>query len=101
MLLHLGNAEQFNELIAKGRVLVDFFATWCGPCRQLTPELEDLENLDKDLTIVKVDVDQFNSLAAQFNIRAVPTLLYFNDGKLVNTVSGFLNANSLFRFANQ
>ncbi len=101
MLLHLGNAEQFNELIAKGRVLVDFFATWCGPCRQLTPELEDLENLDKDLTIVKVDVDQFNSLAAQFNIRAVPTLLYFNDGKLVNTVSGFLNANSLFRFVNQ
>lgn len=101
MLLHLGNAEQFNELIAKGRVLVDFFATWCGPCRQLAPELEDLENLDKDLTIVKVDVDQFNSLAAQFNIRAVPTLLYFNDGKLVNTVSGFLNANSLFRFVNQ
>lgn len=101
MLLHLGNAEQFNELSAKGRVLVDFFATWCGPCRQLAPELEDLENLDKDLTIVKVDVDQFNSLAAQFNIRAVPTLLYFNDGKLVNTVSGFLNANSLFRFVNQ
>ena len=101
MLLHLGNAEQFNELIAKGRVLVDFFATWCGPCRQLAPELEDLKNLDKDLTIVKVDVDQFNSLAAQFNIRAVPTLLYFNDGKLVNTVSGFLNANSLFRFVNQ
>ena len=101
MLLHLGNAEQFNKLIAKGRVLVDFFATWCGPCRQLTPELEDLENLDKDLTIVKVDVDQFNSLAAQFNIIAVTTLLYLNDGKLLNTVSGFLNANSLFRFVNQ
>ncbi len=95
MLLELTTIEQFNELITKGRVLVDFFATWCGPCKMLAPELVEFAERDPNITIVKVDVDKFNSLAAQYNVRAVPTLVYFNDGKIVKTTSGYMDVNSL------
>ena len=95
MLLELTTIEQFNELITKGRVLVDFFATWCGPCKMLAPELGEFAERDPNITIVKVDVDKFNSLAAQYNVRAVPTLVYFNDGKIVKTTSGYMDVNSL------
>lgn len=95
MLLELTTIEQFNELITKGRVLVDFFATWCGPCKMLAPELVEFAERDPNITIVKVDVDKFNSLAAQYNVRAVPTLVYFNDGKIVRTTSGYMDVNSL------
>lgn len=95
MLLELTTIEQFNELITKGRALVDFFATWCGPCKMLAPELVEFAERDPNITIVKVDVDKFNSLAAQYNVRAVPTLVYFNDGKIVKTTSGYMDVNSL------
>ena len=95
MLLELTTIEQFNELITKGRVLVDFFATWCGPCKMLAPELVEFAERDPNITIVKVDVDKFNSLAAQYNVRAVPTLVYINDGKIVKTTSGYMDVNSL------
>ena len=95
MLLELTTIKQFNELITKGRVLVDFFATWCGPCKMLAPELVEFAERDPNITIVKVDVDKFNSLAAQYNVRAVPTLVYFNDGKIVKTTSGYMDVNSL------
>ena len=95
MLLELTTIEQFNELITKGRVLVDFFATWCGPCKMLAPELVEFAERDPNITIVKVDVDKFNSLAAQYNVRAVPTLVYINDGKIAKTTSGYMDVNSL------
>ena len=84
------NINEFNELIQNEKVLVDFFATWCGPCKMLGPELEKLaNNVSDDVVIIKVDVDQYPELAAQYRIQSVPTLLRFKNGKLVEQVSGY------------
>ncbi len=95
MLIHLGNTNQFKEIVSKGVVLVDFFATWCGPCRMLGPELEKLAEKDPTINVVKIDVDEFQELAAEFNVRAVPTLVLFKDGEAITTASGFRPLASL------
>ena len=84
--------SEFEELKAKsGVLLVDFFATWCGPCKMLSPVLEEVANeYEGKATIVKVDVDQDQSLAAAYGIMSVPTLILFKDGKAVKQVSGFM-----------
>ena len=72
------NENEFEATIANGVVLVDFFATWCGPCKMLTPVLEELsEELAGKIEIVKVDVDQSNNLAMRFGIMSVPTMMIF------------------------
>lgn len=101
MLIHLGNEQQFEEIIKEGIVLVDFFATWCGPCKMLSPELEKLADEDKDITVIKVDVDEFNHLAATYDVRAVPTLILFKDGKAITKGMGFKPLASLKQFVNQ
>lgn len=94
MLLHLEN-EDFNEEVKEGVVLVDFFATWCGPCKMLGPVLEEIAKEQTDLKIVKVDVDQHESLAQQFGIMSVPTLVLYKDGRPVKQMSGFMPKDAL------
>ncbi len=101
MLIHLGNQSQFENVTKEGIVLVDFFASWCGPCKMLSPELEKLAEEDKDINVVKVDIDEFNQLAAQYDVRAVPTLILFKDGKPVSKGMGFKPLPSLKQFVNQ
>lgn len=98
MLKHLENAAEFNELIKGDNVIVDFFATWCGPCKMLTPELEDLCDEHEEITVVKVDVDKFNELAADFHITCVPTLLVFKKGEHKDTKSGYMDKDALLNF---
>ena len=75
--------KSFDETIANGVVLVDFFATWCGPCRMVAPVLEELaEKYAGRMEIVKVDVDQSQSLAMRFGVQSIPTLLLFKNGAL-------------------
>ncbi|MEN0589147.1 thioredoxin [Kurthia gibsonii] len=82
--------ESFQQDVAEGVVLVDFWATWCGPCKMIAPVLEELDaDLDGKATIVKVDVDQNQETAAQFGIMSIPTLLVFKDGKPVDKIVGF------------
>lgn len=76
--------EQSDKL-----TVVDFWATWCGPCRVISPILEQLATERADeLKVVKVDVDENQQTAARFNIRAMPTLLFFKDGRVVGQIVG-------------
>jgi len=100
MLKHINNRDEFYDAIKEGTVLVDFFATWCGPCKMLSPVLEALSN-EVDIPIIKVDVDEAGPIAAQFGIQAVPTLMLFKDGKRVDVRMGYQNKNQLLSFINQ
>jgi thioredoxin 1 len=85
--------EEFDESVSeKGLTIVDFFATWCGPCQMLG---EVLEKISKDYNIVKVDVDKAQNLAMKFDIEAVPTMLIYKDGKKVDRLEGFYPENEL------
>lgn len=82
--------EDFKEVVKKdGLVVVDFFATWCGPCKMLTPVLEELSSEDQDTSFVKVDIDEYRKQAIDAGIKAVPTLVLFKDGVEVSRVSGY------------
>ena len=73
--------NDFQKTIQKGTVLVDFYADWCGPCRMLTPILEQLaKEMPDKVTVVKVDVDSAQNIAAQYDITSIPTIILFKDG---------------------
>ena len=93
-LIHFDN-ENFDDLTKKGTVVVDFFATWCGPCKMLSPIIEELgESLD-DITFIKIDVDKHEDLARRFGVMSIPTLVFFKDGKEVKKHIGFISKNDL------
>ncbi len=86
----------FSDIIANGTVLVDFSASWCGPCRMLTPILELLAEQMKDsVTVIKVDVDESQSIAMQYDISSVPTLILFKDGVVKQRIVGLKDLASL------
>lgn len=90
------NTQEFNELMNEEAVLVDFFATWCGPCKMLSPVLEGVAEKMKDkVTIVKVDVDQSPDLAAKFGVMSVPTMIMFKNGRQVDAFSGYMSEANL------
>jgi thioredoxin 1 len=79
-------------------VLVDFYATWCGPCQALTPVLKDVKSeLGAHISIVKMDVDKNQALASQYQVRGVPTLLLFKNGKQIWRQSGVPSKNDLIQ----
>lgn len=85
------NTQEFNELMNEKAVLVDFFATWCGPCKMLSPVLESVAEKMKDkVMIVKVDVDRSPDLAAKFGVMSVPTMIMFKNGRQVDAFSGYM-----------
>lgn len=84
------NQTEFEQITKTGVVLVDFFATWCGPCKMLAPVLEELEeDVKGKMQIVKVDVDQESDLAMKYGIMSVPTMIVFKDGEVVKQISGY------------
>ena len=91
------SVEEFDTIIKEGKVLVDFFANWCGPCKMLAPVLEEVSE-QVDSKIVKVDVDELPELARRYGIFSIPTLLLFENGQLVRKQSGYLNADDLIDF---
>lgn len=100
MIIHVKDFNEFKEKIASGRVLVDFFATWCGPCKMLAPVLEDIDQKGEagDLLIVKVDVDEAGDIAMSYGIQSIPTLFLFENGKLINKALGYMPKPQLLQF---
>ena len=89
----------FQQLIEEDQpVLVDFFATWCGPCQMLAPILKQVkESLGERITIIKIDVDKNQAIAAQYQVREVPTMLLFQNGKQLWRQSGVVSKEELIK----
>ena len=92
------NEGNFEEEVTRSTkpVLVDFWAEWCGPCKLIAPLLDEIaKEKGEVLKVAKVDVDQNQSLSARYNIRAIPTLLFFKDGQLRDQVTGMTSKKDL------
>ncbi len=82
--------QDFNKIVENKLCLVDFYATWCGPCRMLAQELEDIVDETEDFDIVKVDIDETPETTSKFKIDVVPTMIIFKNGQPVKTLTGYM-----------
>ena len=89
--------KNFDELI-KDKVVVDFFATWCGPCKMLGPVFEELSTEINDIKFIKVDIDEHEDLCRKYKVMSVPTLIVFDKGKEVKRNIGFIPKDKLKEF---
>jgi thioredoxin 1 len=96
-LVHLTDDNFKKEVLESGLpVLVDFWATWCGPCRMIAPAVEELANeFDGKIKVGKVDVDECPNSAGKFGIMSIPTLMFFKQGKVMEQLVGALNKADL------
>ncbi|PCI95322.1 thioredoxin [Candidatus Aerophobetes bacterium] len=93
------NQDNFDSTISQGVTLVDFYADWCGPCRMLTPVLEEIVKvMAGKLRVGKVDIDANQKIAGTFSVTSVPTMILFKDGKEVNRLVGLRDLDGLKQF---
>jgi thioredoxin 1 len=90
------NESNFVKKISKGVVLVDFFAEWCGPCRMLSPIIDEIaEEMQGKVMFYKVDIDKETHLASDHQVASIPTLLIFKNGKEVHRIVGLRDADAI------
>ncbi|MDD4366699.1 MAG: thioredoxin [Eubacteriales bacterium] len=93
------NGDNFEKevLQAEGKVLVDFFATWCGPCKMMGPVVDNLAEEVKNAKICKLDIDESQQIAGQYGVMSVPTFMVFENGQVVNKSMGVMPKESLVK----
>ena len=91
------SVKEFDEAIKGDKVLVDFYADWCGPCKMISPILEQVEK-EEDVTVVKVNVDELQDLAMQFGVMTIPNLKLFEKGKIKNENVGLMSKEEVKNF---
>lgn len=94
MIKYLENSEDFKKEIQSGKVLVDFYADWCGPCQALGQILEELEGVP----VLKINVDTFAEIAQEFGVMSIPTIILFQDGEQVKKNVGLVSLGELKNF---
>ncbi len=100
-LIHYNGEGSLNEMMEKDSItLVDFSAIWCGPCQMLKPVLEEVAKTT-DYKVIKVDVDQSGDLAVEYEIRSVPTVIVFKNGKLEDRLTGFMTKDEIIQKINK
>ena len=93
--------DTFHAEVAKTTTLVDFTAEWCGPCRMIKPELEEVAKQQEKVTVAMVDIDACQNTAAEFKVTSVPTLILFKDGKEAKRMVGLKDAAGIIEFINE
>lgn len=93
-LIHYEN--DFSTLI-KDRAVVDFYATWCGPCRMFGPVFEEVSK-DEDFNFVKLDVDKYSDIAREYGVMSIPTVILFENGNEVKRFTGFMSKDEFIEF---
>ena len=100
-LINYNGEGSLNEMLVKeGITLVDFSAIWCGPCQMLEPVLNEVAKVT-DYKVIKVDVDQAGDLAVEYEIRSVPTIIVFKNGKLAERLTGFMTKDEIMKKVNK
>ncbi len=98
--LHLDTSNFNKEVLdSKGVVLVDFWASWCNPCKMLSPILDEVSKV-VEAKITKVNVDEVDELSNKYKIRTIPTMIIFKDGKVIDTINGLLPKDVLIKKLN-
>ena len=87
--------DAFNELVSSGKVVVDFYAPWCGPCKSIAPHLDTLSQEFPGITFIKMNIDDFKEIAKAFGIRSIPQLYFYKDGKIIHQISGGVTKKAL------
>lgn len=91
-----GNKENFKELISSPKLtIVDFWAEWCGPCRNQLPILEEYAKNNQDIQVVKINVDENPELSSEYGVKSIPTLIYFKSGNIEYKTVGVQQKNQL------
>ncbi|MFA5235855.1 MAG: thioredoxin [Bacilli bacterium] len=98
MIIKVQNAQEFRDAIKEGKVLVDFYADWCGPCKMQGPVLEQYDAGSPKAKIVKLNVDMLPDLAGEYGVYSIPTLILFVNGAISAKNVGFLPLSPLTRF---
>lgn len=97
----INSKDEFTAKVKEGKYLVDFYASWCGPCQMLSPVLEEISGtLEADgVTIIKVDVDKAPEIAGEFGVMSIPTMFLIKDGENISSEQGFKPGNQIVEWA--